>query len=453
MPAKILIIDDEPKMTQILKRVLGREGYDVDITHDPEKAVGYLRETKYDVILSDLKMPKMSGMEILKHAITLQKDADFIMMTAYATVQSAVEAMKLGAFDYLIKPFSMDDLKQLLKRLLESREIVEEGGEKKVSEKKTPAGFDHVIAESSTMKQLIKKAHKVAASDVSVLLTGESGTGKEIIARAMHSSSPRSDMPLVIVNCGAIPENLLESEFFGHRKGAFTGAVESREGLFKSANGGTVFLDEVGELPQSLQVKLLRVLQEGEFLPVGEVRPAKVDVRILAATNKDLEAAIKEGTFRQDLFYRLNVIPIHIPPLRERPDDILSLIDHFLSRFEAAGRHIRISTDAEELLVSHPWPGNVRELENAVEHAAVMCEDDTITKDDLPPGVLKEAETGEAADVSSLLDHLTLEDMEKRSIIAALKKTGGNQTRAADLLGITRRTLGYRMKKYNIESD
>ena len=421
MKTRILIIDDEPKMTGILKRVLAREGYEVDITHNPEVGVNLMKDRIYDIVLSDLKMPQMDGIEVLKHACHLQKQADFIMMTAYATVETAVEAMKRGAFDYLIKPFSMDDLRLLIRRLLETKPMKEEEARPPETE---------IIAESEAMKQVLRLAGKVALSTVSVLIRGESGTGKEVIARIIHYQSRRANKPLVTVNCGAIPENLLESELFGHVKGAFTGAVEARQGLFKAADGGTIFLDEVGEIPLPLQVKLLRVLQEGEFIRVGEDKPTHVDVRIIAATNRDLEAALKDGSFRQDLYYRLNVVPISIPPLRERREDISALVAHFLGRFQTPMESIRIDPEAHKALLAYDWPGNVRELENAIEHAAVLSEGGVIRVEDLPVVVRRVAGQEQAIPASApLIVDLPLEEMEKRSILSALKKTGGNQTR------------------------
>jgi DNA-binding NtrC family response regulator len=451
MSVNILIIDDEPKMAGILKRVLTRDSYNVDITHDPEEGVSMMRKNKYDVILSDLKMPGMNGIEVLKNANVLQKEADFIMMTAYATVETAIEAMKLGAFDYLIKPFPIEDLKLLLKRVIETKSIKEESPPVIKQEK---LNIDNIIAESNSMQKILRRAFKVAKSNASVLIRGESGVGKEVIARAIHLNSPRKDNPLITVNCGAIPENLLESELFGHVKGSFTGAVDSREGLFKAADKGSIFLDEIGEIPTQLQVKLLRVLQEGEFMRVGESRLTTVDVRVIAATNLDLEEAIKNGRFRKDLYYRLNVIPVHIDPLRDRRDDILPLVNHFLKKHEIYGESLEVDPQVFELLKNYSWPGNVRELENAVEHAAVLCEDERIRVEDLPAAIQSE-KSGfqDSGDMSSSIDHLTLEELERRSISAALKKTGGNQTRAADFLGITRRTLGYRIKKYELDKE
>ncbi len=451
MSANILIIDDEPKLASILKRVLVREGYNVDITYEPEKGVGLMKKNLYDVILCDLKMPRMDGIEVLKHAKRIQKDADFIMMTAYATVETAVESMKRGAFDYLIKPFPIDELKLLLKRVLETKALKGENRQlKQVLREKFQ--FENVIAESEAMRRVLRRASKVARSDVSVLLRGESGTGKEVLAKVIHTNSRRSHKALVIVNCGAIPENLLESELFGHVKGAFTGAIESREGLFQTADGGSIFLDEVGELTPALQVKLLRVLQEGEFNRVGDSHPVQVHVRVIAATNRDLEVALEDGSFRPDLYYRLNVVPVYIPPLRQRREDIAPLIEHFLAKYKSGGVQLKIEPQAYELLQAYDWPGNVRELENAIEHAAVLCEGGRITVDDLPFALQNFSARRQEDGTLAPLDHLTLSEIEKRCIIGALKKTGGNQTKAARLLGITRRTLGYRMKKYDIDT-
>jgi len=440
-------------MIGILRRVLEREGYHVEITQDPQKGLDLVRGERFDIILSDLKMPGTDGMEILKNTRVLQPGADFIMMTAYATVQTAVESMKLGAFDYLIKPFPVEDLKVMIRRILESKELgpPEDAGSGNITHTEV-SGFHSLIHIEEGMKAVIRRAEKVAKSDVSVLIRGESGTGKEVLAKAIHSAGSRAAKPFITINCGAIPENLLESELFGHKRGAFTGAVESKPGLFQMAHTGTVFLDEVGELPLNLQVKILRVLQEGEFLCVGDVQTVHVDVRIIAATNRNLEVALEDGTFRQDLFYRLNVVPIEIPPLRRRPGDIAPLVKHFLKEFEKAARPIEITPESMRLLQSHNWPGNVRELQNAVEHAAVLCENNIITPADLPDIIQHGSEPGEDISSSATNDPLTLEDMERRSIVAALTKTGGNQTRAARILGITRRTLGYRMKKYNIET-
>ena len=386
-------------------------------------------------------------------------DTDFVVMTAYASVQTAVEAMKKGALDYLIKPFSVDEVRLLIKRLDETRSLREENQRLReaIGQK---CSIENLVAQSAAMQDVLARARKVAASSASVLLRGESGTGKEVLAKAIHTMSPRAKGPLVVANCGAIPENLLESEFFGHVKGSFTGAIENRKGMFETADGGSIFLDEIGEVPLHLQVKLLRVLQEGEIQRVGESRPQKVDVRIIAATNRNLEEAVEEGDFRQDLYYRLNVIPIQLPPLRERPDDIPALIEHFLKKFAHGAKPKRIAPEGFDLLMRYPFPGNIRELENAIEHAVVLSEGDVITVADLPlqaqnwqwsqGGAGLPAGAMSAVPPAGSPDQMRLEDLEKRAILAALEKARYNHTRAAAHLGITRRTLGYRIQKYGL---
>jgi DNA-binding NtrC family response regulator len=450
MAATILIIDDEPKMNNILKRTLAKDGYEVLVTEDPEEGLRILERTLVQVILCDLKMPKLSGIQVLERAREMQKEADFIMMTAYASVQTAVESMKKGAFDYIIKPFPIDELKMLLRRVLETKSLKEENVILKELVRERFC-FENIVAASEAMKQVIERAAKVAPTNSSVLLRGESGTGKEILAKAIHNASQRREKPLIIVNCSAIPETLLESELFGHTKGAFTGAIETRKGLFEAGDKGTIFLDEIGDISPALQVKLLRVLQEGEYQRVGDPSPRRVDVRIVSATNQDLERAVAKGTFRQDLYYRLNVVPIYIPPLRERREDIPPLIEYFVKRYADAPGAVEFDREALDVLLAYDWPGNIRELENAVEHAVVMCDGRTIRLNDLPLALQNFHARQHFPESLVAFDHLTLEEMEKRSILNALKKTGVNYTRAARLLGITRRTLGYRVNKYNLE--
>ncbi|MCE5230938.1 sigma-54 dependent transcriptional regulator [bacterium] len=446
---RIIILDDEPKMGRILARILTREGYTVeafDRAGDMLKALG---ENGADLLVTDLKMPDMDGLEVMARARDLNPNLDVIMMTAYATVETAVNAMKLGAFDYLIKPFPNEELIMLVARVAERRMLREENQILRAAVAEQFSA-DNIVAASPAMRDVLKRAAKVATSDVSVLLRGESGTGKEVLACAIHASSPRKDKPLVKVNCGALPETLLESELFGHTRGAFTGAVETRKGLFQQADGGTIFLDEIGEISPALQVKLLRVLQSGEFQRVGDAQTFHADVRVIAATNRDLEEMIETGQFRSDLYYRLNVVPITIPPLRERTEDIPALIDHFLGRArQKTRRQINISTEAFERMRVYRWPGNIRELENAVEHACVMCEGDEIHLGDLPL-VIQNDQAALAVMESSASGRQTLEQIEKQALIEALESTGYNHTRAAELLGITRRTLGYRIDKYNL---
>ncbi len=442
-PLRIIILDDEPKMGRILARVLTRAGHEAEFHDQPAAALAALEEPA-DLLLTDLKMPAMDGMEMMTRARTLQPQLDVIMMTAYASVETAVQAMKLGAFDYLIKPFPNDELVMLVARVAERRGLRTENAMLRRSLQER-FNTENLIAVSPAMREVLKRAEKVAISDVSVLLRGASGTGKEVLAQAIHASGKRKTRPLVKVNCGALPETLLESELFGHTRGAFTGAIETRKGLFQQADGGTIFLDEIGEITPALQVKLLRVLQEGEFQRVGDAQTFRVDVRVIAATNRDLETMIAQGSFRQDLYYRLNVVPIVIPTLRERPEDIPALIDHFIKRARIRlGRQVHLTPMVFTRLREYHWPGNIRELENAIEHACVMCDGDTIEWDDLPLAVQT---------MSGPADHgspQTLEEIEKQALQAALETTGYNHTRAARLLGITRRTLGYRIEKFNL---
>jgi two-component system NtrC family response regulator len=450
MSATILIIDDEPKMAGILKRVLSKQGYEVVTTSKPEQGLTILQSQPVQIILCDLKMPGMDGIEVLERAKQIQPQAEFIMMTAYATAQTAVESMKKGAYDYLIKPFPLDELKILLARVLKTKTLQEENVRLREA-LVDKFHFDNIVAESKPMQAVLARVAKVAPSDASVLLRGESGTGKEILAKAIHQASPRKDKPLVTVNCSAIPTTLLESEMFGHVKGAFTGAVETRKGLFQSADGGTIFLDEIGEVSPAVQVKLLRVLQDGKFQRVGDTVPTTVDVRVIAATNKNLEEAIQQGAFRQDLYYRLNVVQIYIPPLRERKEDILPLIEHFARKFQKPGKTITFAPETIDLFLAYDWPGNIRELENAVEHAVVMGESQQILPCDLPLALQTFYSKQELALSTPIHEQMTLADIEKRWIINALRKTNKNHTRAAKLLGITRRTLGYRLQKYEID--
>lgn len=447
----LLIIDDEPKISGVLSRMLAKDGYEVDWTDNPVQGLEKLSARHFDIILCDLKMPELSGIDVLERAKRISPDTDFVVMTAYASAQTAVESMKKGAVDYLIKPFPIDELKLLIQRIEETKNLKEENQRLKdaIGQK---FSFQNIVAESKQMQDVLSRARKVASSNSSVLLRGESGTGKEVLAKAIHNMSSRAKGPLVVVNCGAIPENLMESELFGHVKGSFTGAIETRKGMFETANTGTIFLDEIGEVPVHLQVKLLRVLQEGEVQRVGESTPRKVDVRIIAATNRNLEDAVAQGGFRQDLYYRLNVIPVQIPPLRERRDDIPALIEYFLKRYTPEGQSKRLSPDAVNLLMKYEYPGNIRELENAIEHAVVLSESDVIHVSDLPLQI-QNFEWARGAGVSGgSIDHMHLEDVEKRCILSALEKTRYNHTRAAAHLGITRRTLGYRIQKYGLET-
>ena len=458
MNTSIMIIDDEPKMGKVIERTLKREGWDALAFADPAEALKQFAASPTDIVLSDLKMPEIDGLEMLKRIKELSPSTDFIIMTAYASARTAVDSMRQGACDYLIKPFPMDELKLLVRRLIETRQLRAENVRLRemVQEKFKVA---NLVAASGPMQEVMARVRKVARSDATVLLRGESGTGKEVLANAIVQNGPRKERPFLKINCGALPESLLESELFGHAKGSFTGAHEERAGLFETADGGTLFLDEIGEVTPALQVKLLRVLQDGEFQRVGDSRTKKVDVRVLAATNRDLEQMLKKGDFRQDLYYRLNVVPIVIPHLRQRRDDIPALLEYFMRRqSQKTGQSPEIDPDAYQALIAYDWPGNIRELENAVEHAMVMNEGDRLELDDLPLA-LKSApawpETGMAVDEAAGEatpdgEPRTLAEIEKGVILSALKRSKYNYTRAAKLLGVTRRALGYRMEKHAI---
>ena len=444
-PGSILIVDDEIRLGEALRRTLTLEGYDASYEPDAEEALRALRARPFDVLLTDLVMPGIDGIELMRRAKRIRPSCEVVVMTAFATVDTAREALKRGAVDYLTKPFSAErDLFPLIHDLL----ATPGGGEGEVVAAGAGVAIHGLVAASGPMRELVGKLPRIARSRASVLLRGDSGTGKEVVASALHRLSERSARPLVKVNCAALPEGLLEAELFGARKGAYTGADVDRPGLFQAADGGTLLLDEVGELPASIQAKLLRVLQDGEFDRVGEPgRPLRDDVRIVAATNRDLEAAVAAGAFRKDLYYRLNVVPIFLAALRERPEDLRPLTLAFLEAL-APSRDVRVRADAWALLERYDWPGNVRELRNALEHALVLGDGEEIRPDDLPAALQHAPGTAAGDDEEG-----TLEEIERRCLAQALVKTGFNRTRAARLLGITRRTLGYRLRKYDLEDE
>lgn len=458
MSGRILVLDDEEKMADLLARSLARSGYDAIPCTSPARALDLLKESSFDVLVTDLRMPGMDGLEILQRAKAIDPGLDVILMTAYASVNTVREALKRGAVDYLEKPVSAEeDLKPLLQRLLSGTGERPAKPATKPNAPPTRAVADVGInCPSEAMKGLYTKALKVARSNASVLLRGESGTGKEIMADFIQANSNRADKPYLKINCGALPETLLESELFGHIKGSFTGAVVDRAGLFESADGGTILLDEVGEVSPALQVKLLRVLQQGEFSRVGESATKRVDTRVIAATNRPLERMVEEGSFRKDLYYRLNVVPLELPPLRERPEDLQELVRHFAERFHRKGP-VNFTPAAIRAMEDYPWPGNIRELENAVEHAIVLGDPARIDTGDLPAAIQDYLADGPAATSSSattpVVGHASLEDIEKACLLQALEKTKGNRTRAARILNITRRTLGYRLRKYHLEDE
>ena len=455
-PRRLLVIDDESNMRHMLAAMLKNSGYSVDTASEGLEGMKMLERSSYDFILCDIKMPKMDGMTFLKTAGDLVKHSTVIMMSAYGTVETAIEAMKLGAYDYISKPFKSDEVTLTLKKAEERERLKKENNflRERIRIIQADNRFDRMVGQSKAMQAVFELAQKVARHNTTVLITGESGTGKELIARGIHFYSERADGHLIPVNCGGIPENLLESEMFGYKKGAFTGADRDKAGLFEAAEGGTLFLDEIGELPLSLQVKLLRVLQESEVRPVGDPKTHKVDVRVITATAKNLEAEMRRGTFREDLFYRLNVMQIHLPPLRERTEDIPPLCQLFIERFngELKKNIASISPGAMSHLMKHPWPGNVRELENVIQRAVVLADQDALLPEHLPGSVVTGLENGH---LDTLFEGFSLKEaqrsLEKKLIVKALTETGGNRTRAARLLEISHPSLLSKIKTYGID--
>jgi two-component system response regulator PilR (NtrC family) len=452
---QILLVDDEESMREFLSIMLHREGYRVDAVGDGAQAVERLKSQGYDLVISDIKMPRLNGFELLAHIRERFPETVVLMITAFSTTEEAVEAMKQGAYDYITKPFRNEEIRLIVKNALERKTLRQENLllKKEIDKRYS---FGNLIGKSKKMQEVYDLIEKVAASRANVLVAGESGTGKELVAKAIHYNSERRDKPFIAVNCGAIPENLLESELFGHEKGSFTGAIQQKAGLFEVANGGTLFLDEIGELPASMQVKLLRVLQEREFRRVGGTKNIQVDVRLVAASNKNLEEEVGRGVFREDLFYRLNVIRIVLPPLRERRDDIPLLIEHFYRNI--TGREgADISEGALCSMLDYHWPGNVRELENVVERCLVLGQSGQITESCLPPQfqVVRETMPGKLMNIpdSGLDLDAYLGGIEKDILLKALEKTGGIRKRAAELLGITFRSIRYRLAKFGIDPD
>jgi DNA-binding NtrC family response regulator len=448
--ARILIVDDQNMMRDSLAATLAREGHEVVAAVDGAAAVARLGATRFDLLITDLRMPKMTGLELLAEAKRLRPEMPVVLMTAFATVNTAVEAMKLGAYDYIQKPFDGEEIKLLVDRTLEhSRLKLENQAYRSMTEIGSPRPL---VGTSSAMDQVRQKIELVAKSNATVLIRGESGTGKEIVARAIHMASTRREKPMLAVNCAALSENLLESELFGHEKGAFTGADKLRRGRFELADGGTLLLDEISEIAPALQAKLLRVLQENCFERVGSSLTQQVDVRVIATTNRNLERCVEEGDFRRDLFYRLNVVPIEIPPLRTRPDDISELSRHFLHqaarRDKAAFRHIE--PEAIRLLQHYEWPGNVRELQNILERAVVL---------EVEPGMIRAAtiepwlKHGTTAPIAEGLAGRPLADVEKQVILSTLQQFKGHRVRTAGALGIGVRTLGMKLKRWREQGD
>jgi two-component system response regulator AtoC len=456
IPKRVLIVDDEENFRHMLSVILKKEGYDVDAASNGEEALQKVTLSLYNQVLCDIRMPKMDGLDFLNEAKKAGVDATIIMMSAYGTVDIAIEAIKLGAYDYISKPFKPDEVILTLKKA-EERERLRRENELLRKEVKKEYSFENIISKNKQMQKIFEVITKVAQYKSTILIMGESGTGKELVARALHYNSDRAQNAFVAVNCGAIPENLLESELFGHAKGAFTDAIRTKKGLFEEADAGTLFLDEIGELPPQLQVKLLRVLQEGEIRRIGESKPIQVDVRIVSATVKDLVKEVNEGRFRDDLFYRLNVLPIHIPPLRERNEDIPLLTTHFIQKYsQAMSKNIvGIDSRALEALMNYKWYGNVRELENTIERAVVLADRENIEIENLPPEI---QDFQEEIPLEPLADEeysikKSSRFLEMNLIKKALKKTKGNHTHAAKLLEISHRALLYKIKEYGIVED
>jgi DNA-binding NtrC family response regulator len=447
---RILVVDDEPAQRELVVGFLKKQAFDVVVAETGAKAVELFRQDSIDLILTDQKMPNMSGLDLLQAVRAINPEIPVILMTAFGSIEAAVSAIQGGATDYLIKPLNLNELLYRIRQVSDRYRIIAENRELREA-LQSRHRIEGIIGESGHMLEVVSLVHRVAPSEATVLIRGESGTGKELIAKAIHFASPRASSPLVKVNCAALPETLLESELFGHEKGAFTGAVTSRQGRFELANGGTLFLDEIGDLPLNLQAKLLRVLQEREYEKVGSSRPVKVNVRILAASHRPLEALIKAGQLREDLYYRLNVVMILIPPLRERRSDLSLLIDHFLRRFaEKNGKTIRgLTHEARDILLRYDYPGNVRELENLIERAVVLTRDDVIGSGDLPLTVQDpEVEYEKGTNLTA-----TVEAVERRMIRDALARSEGVQTHAAELLGISERALRYKLIKYGFREE
>ena len=448
---RIVVVDDEPAQRELIAGFLTKQGHEVFAAESGAEALAHARDRQVDLVLSDCRMPGMSGPDLLQRIKAVNPEIPFILMTAYGTVETAVQAMKDGAADYLTKPLDLEELLVRVDRVTEQAHLKSEVRElqRQLVERHRLEG---IIGESGRMQEVLALVTRVAPSDATVLIRGESGIGKELIARAIHFNSRRAAGPLVSLNCAALPEQLLESELFGHERGAFTGAVVQRKGRFEQADGGTIFLDEIGDLSPTLQVKLLRVLQERAFERVGGNKTLSVDVRVLAATHRDLEQAMRDGTFREDLYYRLNVVTIQIPPLRERREDIPLLLEHFLGKFAAKNRRdvTGLTAAARDAFLKYGYPGNIRELENLVERAALLCRGRVIDLEDLPAAVRpgeRSTDQPESQRLPDILGHI-----ERQTIREALERYGGVQTQAAVALGISERVLRYKMKKYGLES-
>jgi DNA-binding NtrC family response regulator len=452
---RILIVEDDESLRQVTHVQLEREGYEVSSAVSAEQAIPILEKAPHQLVLTDLNLPGVSGLELLKRIRVEYPESAVIVMTAFGTVQTAVEAMKAGAYDYINKPVHPYELKLLVKRSLEHQRLLQEVQVLR-SALDRKYGFEEIIGSSPALLESLDVAARMASSDATVLIYGETGTGKELVAKAIHMRSNRRERPFMTINCGAIPRELLESELFGHVKGSFTGAMTHKKGKVEMADGGTLLLDEIGEMPLDLQVRILRLIQEREIEKIGATSSIKVDVRIIAATHRNLATMVKQGTFREDLYYRVLVVPIHLPPLRERPGDVEQLLQHFFVKFrERHGRpDLAMQPGLLRYFLEYSWPGNVRELENAVERMVLLAKGSTLTPDDLPD-FLRPATvvSSEIPQIALPEQGVNLEALEKEMILQALKKCGGNQTRAARYLGMSRRTLGYRLEKYGVHGE
>ncbi|MCH8034768.1 MAG: sigma-54-dependent Fis family transcriptional regulator [Bacteroidetes bacterium] len=443
MNTNILIADDEEQIREPLSFVLNKEGYNCKTVNDGSNAIKALQEDNYDILITDIKMPGMNGVEVLEKSREISPETIVILITAYGSVETAIQALRKGAADYLLKPLDFDEVLVRLKNLIRNKELFRFN---KILRKQinTNYNFENIIGKSSVMKKIFEMVKQVSEVSTNILITGATGTGKELIARAIHNNGNRKDKPFIPVNCGAIPENLYESEFFGYKKGAFTGADSNYEGLFKSADSGTIFLDEIAELPEHMQVKLNRVLQEREIKPIGSSFTIKIDVRILAATNKNLEEEVKSGSFREDLFYRINVVELKLPSLAERKDDVPLLVDHFINKYniELNKSIMGIDNEVIKLFMSYDWKGNLRELENMIERAVLLCQEDIITPKYLPSHIFENKNELYTDNLSE-----AIEAFEQNHINEIIKRTEGNKTEAAKLLGVDPSTLYRKMSK------
>jgi two-component system response regulator PilR (NtrC family) len=446
--ARILVVEDEKHMREVLSILLEGEGYYVETAKDGLEGIGWLERDIFDIIITDIKMPEADGFEILRKSREISPETLVIMITAFGTVESAIDAMKQGACDFIHKPFKIDEIRLIVKNALDRRMLNTEVSLLRETVK-TTFEVENIIGRSHKMQEVLRMIKKTADSDLNVLVTGESGTGKELVAAALHNLSTRKDKSFVAINCASFPEGLLESELFGHMKGAFTGAVQNKKGLFEVADRGTLFLDEVGEMPMNLQSKLLRAIEMGTFRRVGGTTDITVNTRIIAATNKELKEAVAKGLFREDLYFRLDVIPIHLPPLRDRKEDILPLVEHFMKKYSDSRR--QVSGKAMKLLMDYEWKGNIRELENAIERILLFTDTEIITDVDLPSEIQGYSEKAVPLDLENGIDlESVLAEQEKSYLREALKISGGNKTEASKILGLSFRSFRHKLSKYGM---